>query len=455
MMNRFRRFIVKTLDPTSGNSLKIHLAKESIGSFGLQIGSTGLGMLSGILLARLLKTDGYGAYTYAMSLIQLLTIPTVMGLPQLIMREVAAFQVRKAYGLMRGLLTLANQFVFLFSLLIALCAALIAVFFGSRLNPAALDTFLIALFLLPLLGLNNLRMAALRGLGHVVLGLMPEMLFRPVIFIVMVLGAFLILPQNLSPKWAMVFQVLATGLSFGAGVWILMRHLPKTLETVTAAYETRAWFKSALPFMMLGAMQIINNRTDIVMLGIFRTMAEVGVYSAVSHGASVVAFILLAVNMAIAPTIAALYAQKDMERLQRIVTYSARAILAGTLPVVLVLFVLGRWLLATFFGDDFGAGANALRILCLGQLFCAAMGSVGVILHMTGYERDAAKSVFVSVFINVILNFLLIPKFGINGAAVATAISLSVWYLLLAWLVYVRLGLYSNALGDPLKPASF
>lgn len=443
MMDKWRGILSKRFFPGGGNRLKLELAKASIGSFGLQIGSRVLGMMSGILLARLLAADGYGTYAYSMSLIQIMTIPTVMGLPQLVVREVAGFQVRKAYDLMRGLLIRANQLVFLVAILMGI-AALIVLFQIEGLSPHARNVFLISLLLLPLLGLNNLRMATLRGLGHVVTGQLPEMLFRPAIFILLLVVSAFLLPTNLSPQWAMGCQVAATGASFLAGAWMLVRRLPLQFETATPVFETRVWLKSALPFMALAAMQIVNQRTDIIMLGMFRPMAEVGIYQAVSHGAVMVSFVLLAVNMAMAPTIAGLYAQKDMERLQRIVTYSARAILAGTLPLVLVLVFGGRWLLSFFFGEAFGAGANALRILCVGQLFYASMGSVGVILHMTGYERDAAKSVFVSVFLNVVLNYILIPKFGINGAAAATALSLTIWYGLLAWLVLKRLGLQSS-----------
>jgi len=444
MMDKWRGLLLKILSPDSETSLKLSLARASIGSFGLQIGSKVLGMVSGILLARLLAADGYGTYAYAMSLIQIMTIPTVMGLPQLVVREVASFKVRKAYDLMRGLLIRANQFVFLVAVLMD-AAALIVMFQIDGFNLQARNVFLISLLLLPLLGFNNLRMATLRGLGYVVIGQLPEMLFRPAIFILMMLAAVFLLPQDLSPQWAMFFQVAATGVAFFAGAVMLVRRLPKGVESAPAAYETRAWLKSALPFMFLAAMQIVNQRTDIIMLGMFRPMSEVGIYQAVSNGAVMVSFVLLAVNMAMAPTIAALYAQRDMERLQRIITYSARAILAGTLPLVLVLVFGGRWFLSVLFGEAFGAGANALRILCMGQLINAAMGSVGMILNMTGNEKYSVTGVAVAAMINVVLNIILIPKFGLSGAAFATSVSLVIWNLLLCWWVYNRLKIISTA----------
>jgi len=400
-----------------------------------------------MLLARMLGADGYGYYAYAIALIQIMTIPTVMGLPQLIIRNMAAYFSLKDFGRMRGLLIRANQFIFGGSILLVGVAAGIALGFSDRLTPIGLQTFLISLLLLPLLGLKNLRMAALRGLRHVVLGLMPEKLLRPLFFILLLAVGLLFLPQRLSPQLAMAFQVLATGFALIAAVFFLARSLPPGAKEKEAAYETRQWLKSALPFMVLGAMQLVNQRTDILMLGIFSSMEEVGIYRTVVQGARLVTFALVAVNMALAPVIAGIYAEKNLERLQRMVTVAARAILIGTIPIALILIFAAHWFLVVFFGPEFGDGANALRILCFGQLVNAGMGSVGIILNMTGHEKYAVAGVAIAALMNIGLNLVLVPLYGLVGAATATAISLSVWNILLAWWVYARVGIHSTALG--------
>jgi O-antigen/teichoic acid export membrane protein len=115
----------------------------------------------------------------------------------------------------------------------------------------------------------------------------------------------------------------------------------------------------------------------------------------------------------------------------------------------LVLILFGRWILAAVFGDEYAVGATALAILAAAQLANAAAGSVGQLLSMTGHERDAARGVALSALVNVALNALLIPRWGMNGAAAASAASLITWNVLLAILVHRRLGLHSTALGTP------
>jgi O-antigen/teichoic acid export membrane protein len=75
------------------------------------------------------------------------------------------------------------------------------------------------------------------------------------------------------------------------------------------------------------------------------------------------------------------------------------------------------------------------------------MGSVAFILNMTGHERDSAWGISAAAGVNVLLNLALIPSFGIEGAATATAASLAIWNIILARRVFQRTGLVSTAIG--------
>ena len=75
------------------------------------------------------------------------------------------------------------------------------------------------------------------------------------------------------------------------------------------------------------------------------------------------------------------------------------------------------------------------------------MGPVGLLLNMTGHERETAKGVAISAVLNMVLNFLLIPRWGITGAAVATTVSMIAWNLLLAWQVNTKLTIQPTIFG--------
>ena len=172
-----------------------------------------------------------------------------------------------------------------------------------------------------------------------------------------------------------------------------------------------------------------------------------GVYRVAVQGALLVTFGLTAANVALAPLVAGLHAAGETARLQRVVTESARIVLLWSLPVALLMIFFGRWMLSTLFSDEFAPGATALAILSAAQLLNAGMGSVGLLLTMSGHERDTARGVTTAAAVNLVLNALLIPGGGIEGAAAATALSLVVWNVLLALWVHRRLGLHATALG--------
>ena len=112
----------------------------------------------------------------------------------------------------------------------------------------------------------------------------------------------------------------------------------------------------------------------------------------------------------------------------------------------LSLILFGKWFLLLF-GNGFIKGVTALSILSIGQIVNAATGSVCILLVMTGYERDAVAGIGVSVVINIIMNVLLIPKWGIIGAAISTAFSLILWNILLTIWVYRKPGINSTFVG--------
>jgi O-antigen/teichoic acid export membrane protein len=226
-----------------------------------------------------------------------------------------------------------------------------------------------------------------------------------------------------------------------------LQYLPKEIKNTIPEYETKRWIKSAISLAFIGGMQVIMAQTDIVMLKILKGPKWVGIYSVANRAATLVPFILVAVNQAFAPVVAELVASGRKEKLQKEVTYTARMVFAFSLPVALGFIFFGKFFLSLY-GSEFIRGYTPLVILCLAQLVNAGAGSVGMLLAMAHYEREITIGIGVATVVNVFLNTLLIPKWGIEGAAVATGSSIIIWNFLLAWYVWKRLGIYSTVVGE-------
>jgi O-antigen/teichoic acid export membrane protein len=199
--------------------------------------------------------------------------------------------------------------------------------------------------------------------------------------------------------------------------------------------------------MLISGMHVINHRTDTLMLGAMNGVEAVGIYTVASRGAQLILLIQIAVNAALAPTIAGLYAAGKMRRLQSVITKSARGVLLISMLIAIALILFGNQFL-TLFGPEFILGYSSLAILAGGCVVNAATGAVGLVLMMTRHERDAAVGVGSGVALNVVLNALLIPQWGAEGAATASSLSMIARNLLMVLLVYRRLGIHSTAIAS-------
>src|SRR5699024_11198876 len=99
-----------------------------------------------------------------------------------------------------------------------------------------------------------------------------------------------------------------------------------------------------------------------------------------------------------------------------------------TVGVVAILIIFNQWLLGLV-GEEFKSGFTVLLILCLVHLINSFMGSAAIIMQMIGYQKQYRNIAVLALVINLGLNFFLIPKFGNIGAALATAFSLTVWFI--------------------------
>jgi O-antigen/teichoic acid export membrane protein len=426
--------------------LRSNFARRAVFSIILKCAYTVLGFAISIVMARHLGVSSYGTYSYVFSLLTLLSTPAQFGLPNLIVRETAKNLATGRVGLVKGIWRWSGLATGTLALAIAIIASGILWFGKSSWTPEFVATFAWGLLLIPLSALADLRGAALRGLHRVVQGQLPEMVLKPGFHFIFLLGFIvLVSTEKLSASTTMALNVLASALAFGIGAWLLWRSTPQEVREATPSYQPKQWLSSSLPLALSNGMQLINRYTDIVVLGIFMTSADVGVYRVAAQVSLLVAFLLQSVNMVVTPQFSRLYAKGDMVELQRLVTKGSRLIFFGTLPVIAFLVFFGKPFLVKTFGDEFAAAYPPLLILILGQLVNASTGSVASLLNMTGHERETAFGMAVGAVGNLVLNFVFIPFLGINGSALATAITYTLWNVLLCYSVYKNLGINSTA----------
>ncbi len=422
------------------------LARDAVGSLGLNVLNVVTTLVTTILLARLLGVSDFGTFSFVIATVTLLGVPAMFGAERLLIREVAVYTSKATFGLAKGVLIRINQVVTGVSIVLAFAAGLIAwILAGGELSPS-LIAFWLGTASLPFLAVGRVVQGGLMGLRHVLLAQSAEFFLRPTILLSLV-----VLWLAYGPALDAPLAVLLNGMSLAAACLVsiaaLRLKMPPDLRRAPARYRTRQWLRGALALGFLSGAAVVNTQVGVVLLGALSGSDSAGLYTVAQRGALLVAFPLAAVNAAIGPVAARLWSTGDRDALQRLVTISAQAILLSAIPLALGFFFFGSPILATFFGAQFAEADAALAILSLGQLANAATGTVATLLVMTGNQKQAALGIALGTALNIALAFVAIPVLDTVGAALAAAVSLVASNLILVTITYRQLGIHSTALG--------
>lgn len=196
----------------------------------------------------------------------------------------------------------------------------------------------------------------------------------------------------------------------------------------------------SLPMTISAAAYLLLQNTDILVLKKFAPYSEVAYYGRAVQLAKLVSLVLYAVVAAYATRIAELFALKQFEQLKNEIRQSTRLIFVLTLPAVALLILFSDFFLGLF-GADYKSAGTALSILLIGQILNATTGTIGMYMNMTG-EHNRLQTVFVTaVIFNLILDILLIPIYGMKGAAIATAATTIAWNLYCVIYLYRKRGI--------------
>lgn len=205
-------------------------------------------------------------------------------------------------------------------------------------------------------------------------------------------------------------------------IWATRKRIPASagVSPGKIIYPGSEMFSFAAAAFAMDLMGFLYGQTDKVILGSYLNARMVGIYSV---AATIVAFVPIAlqsVNQIFSPTIAELHARGQFELLNRLYQTLTKWVVGLTLPLAAVVIIFSRVLMRVF-GPDFEAGWVILVIGTVGQLVNCGTGSVGYLLLMSGNEKQLVRIQMVMAVVTVVSCLVLVSRFGITGAAIATA----------------------------------
>ena len=428
------------------------LLKGSGISFVLRFGGLAVGYLITLLIANLFGAKGLGDYVLAITVLRLFTLLAKLGLDTTSIRFIASFASQDKWTSIFKFRKQVISILSISSLAASLLMYFLAIPIADLINAEYEYIQLNAFFVLPMT-FFMLHYQSLRGLKRIAefsfFYRMAQALFSLILIVIL----YQFFKTSDVPVYAYLISVLIVSLlSFiSFRYWLNKRSKGKeSAEQEIMSYATL--FKISIPLMFAQSVQFIMAWTDKLMLGAIDTpnvvngittnIEEVGVYYTAFKLSMFAAVALMAINSIASPKFAELYGKKDFDGLKKVAHQSSKMIFLATLPLVLLFFAFPEFLLGLF-GEEFKVGVKAFVFLSFGKLISSFSGSVGNLLQMTGKQVIFMSVLFVGAIVNVLLNFFLIPKFGINGAALASMISLSVWNLIMVYFVKREFGFYT------------
>lgn len=419
------------------------LLGSSIVSFVLRIAGITMGYLFILLISRNLGAAAVGIFTLAFTVLQIASIFGRFGLDTALLRLVSESVAHNKMSEAAGSYLKATLFAFFLALFISVAIYLSSetIAAGVFSNLELTRAFEIAAVGVVPMTLTYLNFETMRAMKKI----REYAFFQNVsTFLVATVLLFFILGTDSGTTVTIAVFIVAVYVTWFFSQYKVMKFF--RFKLTMQGREIFSMLKVSFPMMVASSLMLIMGWTDTIMIGIFMDENSVGVYSVALKVATVTSITLMAINSMSAPKFAEFYAKNDMISLQNVVSHASKLIFWTSLPILLICVMFPEFILGIF-GHDFKMAAWALIVLCIGQFVNAASGSVGYILQMTGKEKVFQKIIVSALLFNVLLNYLLIPRYGINGAAIASMISMILWNI--GSLTYILKKLKINTLYIP------
>ena len=422
----------------SNNLIGRKVAKEASISFG------GMGMgslfryLFSIMMARWLGPQMLGIYSLGNAITRIGEIFGIMGLDNGVLRYVS--REKEKNDNVRNSIYSSIKMGFISSIFIGLL-----LYFSSDwivLNLFNEDTFLstvikVYALTLPFTVTTLIASFATQGFKILKYKVFVNQIVNPFTLLLTMILSYVFFGVNVA--------ILApTVVSAVIGFFLILHYLNGFVDVsvskvLNAKFDNKI-LRFSLPLMFVSAIGIIMHWTDIIMLGILKDAKDVGLYHPVERTAGLIRMILFAFASIFAPLFSQYFHEKNQTKMLEVFQLSTKWILLTSLPLFIFLILFSNTILMLF-GSEFGNNSLALPVLTVGIMIQAVFGLGSPSLTMSGFQKYNLINALVALFTNIFLNIMLIPQFGIAGAAMGTTIALFLISLLRFFENYYLLGM--------------
>lgn len=425
--------------------IKAKLLNNTLGrvfsAFSIKIFGTFFSFLTSIIISRSFSSAGVGIYSLSNSILSICMIIARFGFDLAIIKYVSIDYNKGNHGDLRR----SIQYVLKISTLIATLLAVV-IFTGSDIlaivfsKPNLSDLLRITIWVIIPSTIIQILAAAYKAIKHVQLGLFYESVTINGMFsFALILTIFVLKNKSLQGLgWA---YLIATIIICVSAIIIWKRFSKDFNNNASEKYSFKPVIRTAFPLLLVNSTNYILGSTDILMLGLWLSASDVGLYNIATKITLLSSMLLSAINALVGPRFAVMFEEGKVSELSRLVKKTSRLMVAAAVLICCSLGIFAK-LILSIWGSEFVAGASVLYISLIGQFVVLATGPLATLLMMCGLEKVHRNNTVFCAVLNIILNYILIQKVGVEGAALATAISLIVKNVYCVFAVKKRLGFW-------------
>lgn len=419
--------------------LQREIAKKGSIAFSGKVLTKILGFPIKILLARFLGSASLGIFSLGRNIVGWFQQFSLAGLTNGAVKFVSLYKGDNDYENVKGTLISAllipTMISIVFSVIIFVFSSSIGNFFGKPEVAGALKALS---FSLPFLVFTTVASACLKGFKRI--DRSTEVRVGKTILNLIILSLVFIVGLRL---YGAIIAWIASSITSSILALIFVgKEFPDLFSSLNPSFHLKRLFRFSIPMFFAGFSWILIRRTDVLMLGYFTPSADVGIYSVVFPLTILIAFPQQAISQILAPIISNLHNKGKLSQIKELYKTSTRWAYILSIPALLVLTFFSFGILELLYGPEFRAGGLVLITLAIFEMLNVSLGPTGHTLQMTGNQDVYFIINALSAILNVVLNLLLIPIFGILGAGLATGSTLGINNLLEILVVFKRLRIH-------------
>lgn len=407
------------------------------------------GFLRRFAVIRLLTPEDYGFFALGMTIVGVYILLSTMGLQLGSQRYIAYYQGKGDVERTRGVIVSTLKATALAASLMTVLAILLAGPLSSLFDKPEMKEVL--LWLVPLIFLTvgiEIASSIYMGFQRVEVRVLSKDLGLYLVSLVFVFSFLLVRRDLESLLLAMVISHVIVAL---LTAFYSVRRFPMKIRGGRREKMTRELIIFSLPLFAVSAFNFLMIQLDTLMLGYFETATMIGIYNAAFILAQVLSVFLAAVAGIYMPVTANMMAKGYDDEIHMLYRSTTKWLFVFSLPLFLIFFMFPSRIMGLAFGGVYPLGARALQLLCLGEFVHTLLGPNGMTILAYGKSRVLLIISATATVLNVVLNILFIPRWGINGAAIASFVSLIFVNLLNSGYLYGRFKIHPFS-WDYLKP---